>query len=205
MRMFVRRLRPSPSMVVAFVALAVALGGTSYAVVKLPARSVGAKQLKAQSVKRAAIASNAIDGSKVDGNSLSGDDIDESSLSKVPTAASADRATSADRAANADNATNSGHAASSAALDKVIYKSTRGTVPAPVADTTIAVASAFCDTGQHAVGGGVKLDDIEKTSVVDTFPDAGGTVWTAHVDNQDTAAAHGFTVYVICVTSAEAG
>ena len=42
--------RPSPALVVACLALAVALGGTGYAAVKLPANSVGTKQLKAGAV-----------------------------------------------------------------------------------------------------------------------------------------------------------
>jgi hypothetical protein len=41
---------PSPAMVVAFTALLIALGGTSYAVTRLPANSVGAKQIKANAV-----------------------------------------------------------------------------------------------------------------------------------------------------------
>jgi hypothetical protein len=40
------RRRPSPALVVACLALAVALGGTGYAAVALPANSVGTKQLK---------------------------------------------------------------------------------------------------------------------------------------------------------------
>ena len=39
------RLRPSPAMVVAFIALFVAIGGSSYAVTRLPSGSVGSKQL----------------------------------------------------------------------------------------------------------------------------------------------------------------
>jgi hypothetical protein len=42
--------RPSPPMVLAFVALLVALAGTSYAAVQLPANSVGTKQLKKNAV-----------------------------------------------------------------------------------------------------------------------------------------------------------
>jgi hypothetical protein len=42
-----RKLRfPSPAMVVACIALLIALAGTSYAAIRLPANSVGAKQLK---------------------------------------------------------------------------------------------------------------------------------------------------------------
>src|SRR5438552_2773620 len=43
---WLRRHRPSPALVVACLALAVALGGTSYAAVVLPAGSVGTKQLQ---------------------------------------------------------------------------------------------------------------------------------------------------------------
>jgi hypothetical protein len=52
--------RPSPPMVVAFVALLVALAGTSYAAIQLPANSVGTKQLK----------KNAVTGKKVKNRSL---------------------------------------------------------------------------------------------------------------------------------------
>ena len=49
------RLRPSPSMAVAFAALMVALGGTSYAIAQLPANSVGTKQLKKNAVNAAKV------------------------------------------------------------------------------------------------------------------------------------------------------
>jgi hypothetical protein len=49
------RLRPSPSMLVAFAALMVALGGTSYAIAQLPANSVGSKQLKKNAVTAAKV------------------------------------------------------------------------------------------------------------------------------------------------------
>jgi hypothetical protein len=44
------RHRPSPAMLVAVLALIIALGGTSYAAIKLPANSVGTRQLKANAV-----------------------------------------------------------------------------------------------------------------------------------------------------------
>jgi len=176
-----RRLFPSPSLLVAFVALLVALGGTSYAVVRLPARSVGAKQLKP----------SAVTGAKVADDSLTGADIREATLAKVPAAV------------NADNVANAGHAGAAAALDKVVYKTTSGSVAAAPNPTTASMskASAFCDSGQHAVGGGARLDDPDSTAVHDSYPDAGGTVWTVDVANDDDAAAHGYTVYAICVTS----
>lgn len=50
-----RNLRPTPSMVVACVALLVSLGGVGWAAVRLPAGSVGTKQLAADSVTSAKV------------------------------------------------------------------------------------------------------------------------------------------------------
>lgn len=44
------RLRPSPATVIAMIALAVALGGTGYAAIVLPANTVGTKQLRPNAV-----------------------------------------------------------------------------------------------------------------------------------------------------------
>ena len=49
------RHRPSPAMVVACLALTLALGGTSYAAIKLPKNSVGTKQLKKNAVVSAKV------------------------------------------------------------------------------------------------------------------------------------------------------
>ena len=89
---FLARVRPSPAMVVACLALGVALGGTGYAAIKLPKNSVGTKQLKR----------NAVTSPKVKNNALTGADIKESTLGRVPSAAnavSAAHATAADTAA----------------------------------------------------------------------------------------------------------
>jgi hypothetical protein len=56
--------RPSPAMVVALLALFIAMAGTGYAAVKLPANSVGTKQIKA----------NAIVSSKIKDGSLTAKD-----------------------------------------------------------------------------------------------------------------------------------
>jgi len=104
------RHRPSPAMVVACIALAIALGGTSYAAITLPANSVGTKQLKKNAVKRSKIAAKAVNGSKVATDSLTGAKILESSLGPVPSATNATHATSSDSATNAGHATNADHA-----------------------------------------------------------------------------------------------
>ena len=56
---------PSPAMIVACVALFVALGGTSYAAIMLPAHSVGTKQIK----------KNAVTSAKVKNATLTGADL----------------------------------------------------------------------------------------------------------------------------------
>jgi hypothetical protein len=195
MKTFLRRICPSPAMAVACLALIVALGGTSYAALKLPAKSVGTKQLKPKAVTKPIIAKNAVTGNAVAADSINGSDILESSLGKVPSAASADSAATA------------AHAGSAGALDAVSYRTTSGAVPPAPDDVTpsVAVASAFCDGGQHVTGGGIRVDDPTNLGLVDSYPDFSGLGWTAHIDNSDIAAPHGFTVYAVCVASGAAG
>ncbi len=77
-----KRLRaPSPAMMVACIALAIALSGVGYAAVAIPRNSVGTAQLKNNAVSTAKIQSGAIGGGKVKDDSLSGDDIFDGSLS----------------------------------------------------------------------------------------------------------------------------
>jgi hypothetical protein len=64
--------RPSPATLLAFLALVVALGGTSYAAITLPANSVGTKQLK----------KNAVTGKKVKNRSLKAIDFATGQLPK---------------------------------------------------------------------------------------------------------------------------
>jgi hypothetical protein len=208
-RTALRRLCPTPSMAVALTALVVALGGTSYAVTQLAANSVTSKAIKNQAVTRAKIKNDAVNAAKVGNGSLLGADlaadaltgreIKESTLGQVASAQSAAQATSATSAA------------SSAALDKIVYRVASGTVPAAGVDSTgqpitaHAGATATCDAGQHVTGGGVKVDDIDNSAVVDSYPDAGGSAWTSRVDNSDTSSSQPFIVYAICVASAATG
>ena len=73
MRWF-RSRRPSASMLVALIALIVAMGGTGYAAIQLPANSVGTKQLKKKAVTGKKIARNAVTSSRVKNGSLKGVD-----------------------------------------------------------------------------------------------------------------------------------
>jgi uncharacterized iron-regulated membrane protein len=178
------RLRLTYANVTATLALFVALGGGAYAATALPAHSVGAKQLKNGAVVAAKIKNNAVDRSKVMNNSLTGADIKESSVAEVPLAT---------------------HAAASAAIDKATYKTAAGTAAASSAANT---ATATCDSGQHVIGGGVKLDNAGIGLVNDSYPDTNNTAWTAHVGNGssgNSAAPFNFTVYAICTTITSTG
>jgi hypothetical protein len=83
------RCRPSPAMIVAWIALMVSLGGTSYAAIVLPANSVGTKQIKDRAVTNAKIASDAVTAAKVKNGSLVVADISPTSLSTLSRVATA--------------------------------------------------------------------------------------------------------------------
>jgi hypothetical protein len=179
--------RPSYASVTSTLALFIALSGGAYAATALPANSVGPRQIKKNAVERAKLKNNVVDSSKVLDNALTGDDIRESSLDRVPEAASADKATNAD------------HATSSAGLDKVTYKSATVAAP-PMSDT---LATAACDPGQRVVGGGVRADNPAVTLVDDSYPDLGGVSWSAHIATG--SAGTNFTVTAICVPATAVG
>jgi hypothetical protein len=164
----------------ATLALFVALGSGAYAATALPFNSVGVKQLQQGAVATSKIKNHAVTGSK----------LNKASLGKVPAAAAADTAA---------------HAAATAALDQAVYKTAAGTAPASSAAN---VATAKCDSGQHVVGGGVKLDTPGIGVVNDSYPDSSNTAWTAHVGNGTSgsnAASLTFTVYAICTTVTNTG
>jgi hypothetical protein len=92
-----KRLRPrlTYANVMATIAVFVALGGASYAALKLPKNSVGAKQLKKNAVTTAKIKKQAVTGAKVKKGTLTGTQINASTLGVVPTAQTAQTAQTA--------------------------------------------------------------------------------------------------------------
>lgn len=79
-----RRHRPSPSMVVALVALFVALGGTSYSAITLSKNSVKSKHIAKGQVKRSDIGKNAVNSAKVADLSLLAKDFKAGQLPQGP-------------------------------------------------------------------------------------------------------------------------
>ena len=186
--------RPSPAMVVAFIALGLALGGTSYAVVKPGKNTVGSRQLRNNAVSAAKLKAGAVDSTKVRDDSLTGQDINDSTLGAVPNALAAARAAGADRAAIADS------------LAQVVYRTTTaklGPAPGNGTSTESDPTEARCPAGHRVVGGGIQLED--SMSQVDGYPSSGGTGWTGRAANDDVLGPHSFTVYAICVVAATIG
>ncbi len=184
-----RRLLPSPAMIVAFVALLVALGGSSYAAVKLSKNSVQSKHIK----------NSSITGAKVKNDSLTGADIKEATLQNLIVNETA-------------------HAAKAAGLDKVTIKSAPFAMAvAPTTDcpgtppgscklpvTQFTTGTVNCDPGQVPVGGGAHVDDFQTNHISEAWP-TGGTGWAATGGNDDITRPHGFTVYVLCIPGTAAG
>ena len=223
----------SPSMGVAFLALLVALGGSSYAVTKLDPRSVGSKQLKRQAVTGASIRPNAVgprhlkknavtasringdavSGAKVADNSLTGADIDEASLGVVPGASRAVVAETAGHAGTADTAVaavrasgadEADHAAVSSALDRVVYRTATGSVDAAPSDTETRTGSATARCGSGQLVVGGGVRADEGLQLANSYPD-GPAAWSGQVVNSDPSNSAAFTVYAVCITSRNVG
>ena len=90
---------PSPAMIVACCALAVALGGVSYAATVLPRNSVGAAQLQKKAVAGSKLRANAVTGAKVRDGSLMAADFAAGALPAGPQGPKGDRGDKGDAGA----------------------------------------------------------------------------------------------------------
>lgn len=137
MRSTVVSRRPSAGLVVAIVALFVALGGTSYAAVKISGFN---------------IKKNSIPANRVMNNALGGKQIDEAKLGAVPLAASATTANSAATATSAQDAL----ALQGRDASKFLANSVRLVLNQSVAIATGNGTSitATCEANEKAIGGG---------------------------------------------------
>lgn len=162
------RRRLSYANVMATVAVFVALGGSAYAVTKLPKNSVGAKQLKKSAVTTAKVKDGAITGQK----------IKLSTLGTVPSASSAATAGTAGNASNADAL--GGKPASAFAPSTVVRSATVSAAGARVTAKSDGIGSAnFLHTGEgiYCLKG---LSPAPRTAVasVDLTAEQGSTIAT---------------------------
>jgi hypothetical protein len=183
----IHRWRPSPALVVACFALAVALSGTSYAAFVLPANSVGTKQLKKNAVSNAKIKNSAVTGAKVKNDSLTGADVVESTLGKVPSAANADTATAAQRSVTANHAAVADHADTAGRAGLADYASLAGFAQGTnqlngfSAGELAPFAAGQHDTSAVAVpvtaGGQTEIDSVPIYALRDEFLVIAGSVF----------------------------
>jgi hypothetical protein len=175
------RLRaPSPALVVAFVALVVALGGTSYAAFSLPNGSVGTPQLKDKAVTNAKLGPLSVGTAKLRDGSVTGSKMNFSGVT-VP---------------NANNATNATNATRLTGIQ--IVSGLNSTVGA----NTIANQSVTCPTGKVAIGGN-EVNAGGNTVSLNEVAMSGSTV-TVYINNTG-ATAIGWRAYAVCAPGTSTG
>ena len=171
--------RASPALVVSIIALSVALGGTSYAAIVIPANSVGTKQIK----------KNAVTSAKVKDGSLLLADFGAGQLPAGATGATgAAGATGTTGATGAtgpkgekgDPGTNGTNGATTVAV--------RQSPSTPVAASAIVSATAQCLPGERATGGGYDVSGLGEfaTFALDSHPTDTAALpngWTVKVNN----------------------
>jgi hypothetical protein len=157
MRRF-RLKRPSSAMVVAMLALMVALGGTGYAASQLPKNSVGTKQIK----------KNAVNSAKVKNRSLLAKDFKRGQLPAGLDGLDGDTGPVGPTGPQGAAGTNGTNGAAGATNVRIREAATASTAP----DTMNNTSTASCDTGEVAVGGGVKfeLGTVANMQLSDSYP-----------------------------------
>ena len=170
--------RPSPAALMAFLALLIALGGTSYAAITLPANSVGTKQLK----------KNAVTSKKVKNRSLKAVDFASGQLPQGPKGDAGARGPQGVQGEKGDP----GDPAPTPIL----------TVRSA---SDVDSAQADCQIGEAALGGGATVDtaggfltDSEPVPNVDDVPIG----WFAAAE-QSSAADTNVTAWVVCAAPGE--
>ena len=97
--------KPSPALIVACVALFCSLGGVSYGVAT---GFIDSREIKNNTIRAKDIRNGQVTSADLRNDNVTGADVSESSLGKVPSAASADSAAKATNATNATNAAKAG-------------------------------------------------------------------------------------------------
>ena len=177
MRRMLKR-KPSGAMGVAFVALIAALSGTAVALPgtntvdsgDIKNNSVRSKDLRNNDVRGKDIRTASVASSDVRNDSLTGADIVESSLGKVPRAATADSATTATNATTAANAASLGGEPAGDYLNDI-----RMVTETSASDSTSPkTVTANCASGEEIVGGGANIEGgtaPENIVLQDSHPD----------------------------------
>jgi hypothetical protein len=175
--------RPSPSMLVACLALFVALSGTSFAVVNaLPRNSVGTAQLKA----------NAVVSSKVRNHSLLAADFAYGQLPRGPKGATGATGPAGPPGPKGDKGDTG--AAGISGLER------REASNGP--DSTDKAVDVTCPTGKRVIGGGAKVigAGVDNVAITEAWPDSDGKTFHARAIEVSTGTTVNWTLtgYALC-------
>lgn len=183
--------RPSPAMVVACLALLVALGGTGYAALKLPANSVGTAQLQA----------NAVTSAKVKNGALLSADFKSG---QIPKGSAGPPGAQGPQGAKGDTGP-----AGPVDTSKLLGKTLTVVKTESVASGGVDIQSVDCPSGYEATGGGVDGDAFlivrasnpkvagNRTFLTPDGAQAAATGWFVTVYNNSVATAT-WKIAVVC-------
>jgi hypothetical protein len=174
--------RPSPALVISCVALALVLGGTSYAaVLALPKNSVGPAQLKAGAVTNKKIARNAVTSAKVANGSLVRADFRASSLPAGP--------------AGPTGPAGPAGPPGLSGLERVEATSVNNSTPSKT-------AAMACPAGKRLLGGGARVNPIlPQVAIASSYPDNDNTYRAFAREVTATGASWSLTVFAVCATA----
>ena len=183
MRISVRR--PSPALVISCLALAVALGGTSYAtVLNVPRNSVGPAQLQASAVTTKKIAAGAVTSAKVRNRSLLRTDFAPGQLPAGPPGPPGPAGPAGPTGAPGLSAVE------------------RVEVTSATNSTSIRTASLGCPSGKRLIGGGARLNGgLPQVALQSSFPDNDNVFTASAREITGTSSSWSLTVFAACAVA----
>ncbi|HXG76571.1 MAG TPA: hypothetical protein VNJ53_08380 [Gaiellaceae bacterium] len=195
--MLKRHLRlPSPGLVVGSLALAVALGGVSYAAVEsVPRGSVGTVHLKNGAVTSAKLRNQAVTAAKIRRNTITSDRIRNGTLLR------ADFAPGQLPSGGGEGVPGPAGPQGPPGLANL------GRVDVATGTSSVSSKSAVvnCPSGKRVVGGGARVlgAGANRVSIVESFPDSDGDKWNARAaEVVGTTATWQLQAYALCANVA---
>jgi hypothetical protein len=177
MRISVRR--PSPALVISCLALALVLGGTSYAAaLALPKNSVGPAQLKTSAVTTKKLAPNAVTTAKVLNGSLLKADFKAGQLPAGPTGPAGPAGPSG-----------------LSGLERVEATSATNSTPGRT-------AAMACPAGKRLLGGGARVNPVlPQVAITSSYPGDDNTYQASAREVTATGANWSLTAFAICAVA----
>ena len=190
--------RPSPAMIVACLALALALAGTSVAAVQmLPRGSVGTLQLRNGSVTTAKLRHGAVTTSRLRANSVTSRQVRNGTLLRADFRPG--------QLGSGDGGVQGPPGPAGPAGQPGISGLQRVDVSTSASSANSKSLLVNCPSSKKAVGGGARVlgSGSRKVAIVASFPDSSGTQWDATASEVDlTAQSWQLQAYALCANVA---